>query len=91
MGMRQRIAFSGRPVVEPHGQHALSGHMLDTTVSTVGSQLLVQVGDRLSQPDMVRLEHRPAGGRVTQATTPPLLLAAGSASERTPDALLSSD
>src|SRR5215213_4004062 len=29
--------------------------------------MLIQIDDRLSQPDMVRLKHRPAGGRITQA------------------------
>jgi hypothetical protein len=37
MGVQQRVAFSGRPVVEPDGQHALSGHMLDTTVATASA------------------------------------------------------
>jgi hypothetical protein len=65
--MQQRVALSGRPVVEPDGQHALSGHALDTTVTTASPHILIQVGDRLSQPDVVRLEHRPASGRITQA------------------------
>jgi hypothetical protein len=54
-------------VVEPDRQHALSGHVLDTAVAAAGSQVLVQVGHRLSQPGMVGGQHRPAGGRVAQA------------------------
>jgi hypothetical protein len=65
--MQQRVTFSGRPVVEPDGQHPLSGHVLDTAVSTTGSQVLVQVADRLGQPRVVGGQHRPSGGRVPKA------------------------
>jgi hypothetical protein len=41
MGVQQRIAFSGRPVVEPDRQQPLSGHVLDTTVAAAGPQVLV--------------------------------------------------
>src|SRR5215211_395759 len=34
MGVQQRIAFSGRPVVESDRQHSLTGHMLDTAMTT---------------------------------------------------------
>jgi hypothetical protein len=54
-------------VVEPDGQQALSGHVLDTTVATAGPNVFVQVADRLGQAGVMGLEHRPAGGRVTQA------------------------
>jgi hypothetical protein len=67
MGVQQRIAFSGRPVVEPNGQHPLSGHMLDTAMAAAGPQVSVQIGDRLAQPGMMGLEHRPAGGRIPKA------------------------
>jgi hypothetical protein len=67
MRVQQRIAFSGRPVVEPDRQHPLSGHVLDTTVAAAGPQVLVQVGYRLGQPTMMGLEHGPAGGWVTEA------------------------
>jgi hypothetical protein len=67
VGVQQRVAFSGRPVVKPHRQHSLSGHVLDTAMAAAGPQVFVQVADRLGQPDMMRLEHRSAGGRITQA------------------------
>ena len=67
MGVQQRITLPGRPVVEADGQQALSGHVLVSAVAAAGAQVLVQVGDYLSQPGMVRLKHRPAGGRITQA------------------------
>jgi hypothetical protein len=41
--------------------------MLDTAVAAAGSQVSVQVGNRLGQPDVMRLEHRPAGGRIPEA------------------------
>ena len=41
--MQQRVAFSGRPVVEPNGQQPLSGHVLDTAVAAAGPQVLVWV------------------------------------------------
>jgi hypothetical protein len=62
--MQQRIAFSGRPVVEPNGQQALSGNVLDTTMSAAGAQVSVQVADRLGQPSMMRSEDGSAGGWV---------------------------
>jgi hypothetical protein len=65
--MQQRVALSGRPVVEPDRQHSLSGHVLDTAVATADPQVLVQVPNRLDQPSMVGGQHRPAGHRVTQA------------------------
>ena len=67
MGMQQRIAFSGRPVVEADRQQPLSGHMLDTAMATAGPQVLIQVGNGLGQPGMMGGEHRPAGGRIPQA------------------------
>ena len=67
MGVQQRIALPGRPVVEPDRQQPLSGHMLDTTMAAAGPQVLVQVADRLGQPGVMGGQHRPAGGRVTQA------------------------
>jgi hypothetical protein len=36
-------------------------------VAAAGPQVLVQVGDRLGQPSMMRRQDRPAGSRVTQA------------------------
>ena len=50
-----------------HGQYLLSGHVLDTAMTAAGAQVLVQVGDRLGQPGMMRPEHRTAGGRAAQA------------------------
>jgi hypothetical protein len=67
MGVQQRVALPGRPVVEPPGQHPLSVHVLDTTMSAAGAQVLVKVGDRLGQPSMMGGEHRVAGRWVTQA------------------------
>jgi hypothetical protein len=67
MGVQQRVAFSGRPVVIADRQHSLSGHVLDTAVAAAGPQVSVQVGDRLSQPGVMGRQHRPTGRRVTQA------------------------
>jgi hypothetical protein len=67
MGVQQRIAFSGGPVVEPDRQQPPAGHVLDAAVAAAGSQVLVQVADGLGQPGVVGGQHRPAGGRVTQA------------------------
>jgi hypothetical protein len=36
-------------------------------MAAAGPQVLVQVADRLGQPSMMRLQHGPAGGRVTEA------------------------
>jgi hypothetical protein len=54
-------------VVEPDGQQALSGHVLDTTVATAGPNVFVQVADRLGQTGVMGLEDGSAGGWVTQA------------------------
>jgi hypothetical protein len=67
MGVQQRIALPGRPVVKPDRQQALSGHVLDTAMATAGPQVLVQIADRLRQPSMMRCQHGPAGGRIAQA------------------------
>jgi len=67
MGVQQRVAFSGRPVVEPDRQPPVSGHVLDTSMATASAQVLVQVSDRFGQPSMMRPKHRLAGGRVAQA------------------------
>jgi hypothetical protein len=64
VGVQQRIAFSGRPVVEPNGQQPLSGHMLDTAVAAAGPQVSVQVADRLGQAGVMGLEDRSSGGRI---------------------------
>jgi hypothetical protein len=66
MSVQQRVALPGGPVVEPDRQHPLSGHMLDTAMAAAGPQVLVQIGDRLSQPRVMRGQHRSSGGRVTQ-------------------------
>jgi hypothetical protein len=67
VGVQQRVAFSGRPVVEPDRQHPLSGHMLDTAMATTAPQVLVQVASRLGQAGVMGGQHRPSGRRVTQA------------------------
>jgi hypothetical protein len=67
VGVHQRIAFSGRPVVEPHRQQPLSVHALDTAMSATGPKMLVQVADRLRQASVMGGQHCPAGGRVTEA------------------------
>jgi hypothetical protein len=67
MGVQQRVAIPGCPVVEPDRQHPLSGHVLDTAVATADPQVLIQVADRLGQPGVVGGQDHPAGGRVTQA------------------------
>jgi hypothetical protein len=67
VGVQQRVALPGRPVVEPDRQQPLPLEMLDTAVAAAGSQVSVQVGNRLGQPGVMRLEHRPAGGRIPEA------------------------
>jgi 5-hydroxyisourate hydrolase-like protein (transthyretin family) len=54
-------------VVEADRQQPLAGHMLDTTMSTPGAQVSVQVADRLSHASVVGSQHGSAGGRVTEA------------------------
>jgi hypothetical protein len=54
-------------MIEPDRQQPLSGHMLDTGVAAAGSNVSVQVGDRLADTGVMSREHRPAGGRITQA------------------------
>jgi hypothetical protein len=53
-------------MVEPDRQHPLAGHMLDTAMATTGTHMLVQVGDRLGQPNMMGSQDRPSGGLVAQ-------------------------
>jgi hypothetical protein len=67
MGVQQRVTLPGRPVVEADGQQPLTGHVLDTTMATAGTQVLIQVADRLGQPSMMGSQHRPAGDRIPQA------------------------
>jgi hypothetical protein len=66
VGVQQRVAFSGRPVVEADRQKPLSGHVLVSGVAATGAQVSVQVGDRLGKAGMMRSEDGPAGGRVAQ-------------------------
>jgi hypothetical protein len=47
MGVQQRVAFSGGPVVEGDRQQPLAGHLLDTAMATAGSKVSVQVAGRL--------------------------------------------
>jgi hypothetical protein len=61
MGVHQRVAFSGCPVVEPDRQQPLSGHVLVSAMATTRPQVLVQVADRLSQPGVMSGQHRPVG------------------------------
>jgi hypothetical protein len=67
MGVQQRITLAGCPVVEPNRQHPLSGHVLDTAMSTAGPQVLVQVANRFRQSRMMGGQYRPAGGRIPEA------------------------
>jgi hypothetical protein len=67
VGVQQRVAFSGRPVVEPNRQQPPSGHMLDTSVAAAGAQVLVQVAGRFGQSRVMGGQHRPAGGRIPEA------------------------
>jgi hypothetical protein len=60
MGMQQRIALSGRPVVEPDRQQPLSGHVLDTAMATASAQVSVQVPDRLGPRRCGGLQAPPA-------------------------------
>jgi hypothetical protein len=53
VGVQQRIAVSGRPMVEPDRQQPLSRHMLVSAMSTAGAKVLVQVANRLGQPRMM--------------------------------------
>jgi hypothetical protein len=54
-------------VVIADGQQPLAGHVLDAAMSAAGAHMLVQVGDRLGQPRVMRPEDRPAGRRIAQA------------------------
>jgi hypothetical protein len=65
--MQQRVTLPGRPVVEPDRQHSLSGHVLDTAMATTGPQVLVQVGDGLTDANVVGVQYGSAGHRVAQA------------------------
>jgi hypothetical protein len=67
MGVQQRVAFSGRPMVEPDRQQPLSGHVLVSAMATAGAQVVVQVAGRLGQPGVMGGQHRPSDCWVTQA------------------------
>jgi hypothetical protein len=67
VGVQQRVALPRRPMVEPHRQHTLSGHVLDAAVATPSPKVSVQVGHRLPDTGVVGVQHRPAGHRITQA------------------------
>jgi hypothetical protein len=54
MGVQQRIALPGGPVIKADGQHPLAGHVLDTAMSAAGPQVLVQVRDCFGQPRVMR-------------------------------------
>jgi hypothetical protein len=41
MRVQQRITLPGCPVVKADRQHPLSGHVLDTTMATTGSNVLI--------------------------------------------------
>ena len=41
MGVQQWITLPGCPVVKADRQHPLSGHVLDTTMATTGSNVLI--------------------------------------------------
>jgi len=66
VGVRQRVAFSGRPVIEADRQQSLSGHVLDTAMATAGPQVSVQVADRLGQPGVMGRQHGSSGGWVAE-------------------------
>jgi hypothetical protein len=66
VGVQQRVTLPGRPMVEPDRQQPLSGHVLDTAVAAPGSEVSVQVGDRLADTGVVSAQHRPSGGRVAE-------------------------
>jgi hypothetical protein len=66
VGVQQRIALPGRPVVESDRQQPATRDVLDAGVAAAGADVLVQVGDRLGHPRMVRVEDSPAGRRVAQ-------------------------
>jgi hypothetical protein len=67
VGVHQWVTLSGRPMIEPDRQHPLSIHVLDTAMAAPGAEVSVQVGDRLADTGVMSREHRPAGGRITQA------------------------
>jgi hypothetical protein len=67
MGVQQRVALPGCPVVEPDGQQPLSGHALDTAVSAADAQVSVQVAHCLADTSVMGGQHRLAGGRVAEA------------------------
>ena len=51
-------------MVEPDRQQPLSGHMLDTAMSTPCAQVSVQVADRLSHATVMGGQHGSTGGRI---------------------------
>jgi hypothetical protein len=61
-------------VIEPDRQQPPSGHVLDTAMATAGTQVLIQVADRLGQTDMMRPEDRPASRRIPGAVEDDTLL-----------------
>jgi hypothetical protein len=67
VGVQQRIAFSGRPVVEPDRQQPLAGHVLMAGVAAAGPDVGVQVADSLADAGVVGIQDRPAGGRIPEA------------------------
>jgi hypothetical protein len=67
VGVQQRVALPGRPMVEPDRKQPLSGHVLDAAVATAGADVGVQVGDRLADAGVVGVQDRPAGRGVAEA------------------------
>jgi hypothetical protein len=41
MGVQQRIALTGGPVIKTDRQHPLSGHVLDTAMAAADAKMLV--------------------------------------------------
>ena len=66
MGVHQRVTLPACPVVEPHGQQPLSGHVLVSAVATARPNVGVQIRGRLGHPGVMSGQHRPTGHRVAE-------------------------
>jgi hypothetical protein len=54
-------------VVEADRQDPPAGHVLDPAMAAAGPKVLVQVADRLGQPDVMGGQDSSSGGRIPQA------------------------
>jgi hypothetical protein len=67
MGVQQRIALAAGAVVEANRQQPFTLDVLVAAVAAPRPQVLVQVGGRLADAGVMRLQDGPAGGWVAEA------------------------